>query len=264
MSETREQRHNYHLIGSFTRYSGWTARVETVLEYFGIPYTVQFITYKEISRVSPSGLVPLLEYHTKDRSIQINDTLAICEFLAESNPELNLWPRDQLLRAIARSAAAEMHSGFLTLRNTFHTNFVAHFSGNIPISEQAMKEIERLLALWDNARRFTKARLAEINEKDGGFLFGEYSIADAFFWPVLWRFRTYNLPLDRASTDVLAWIEKMWNDPVMQRLAHHYYRQEELPESRIEKYDDVFKGQEGIYSGRFPENWRFSLSEPAP
>lgn len=54
------------------------------------------------------------------------------------------------------------------------------------MSEQAKKEVERLLVIWDNARRTTKARLAELNERDEGFLFGSFSIADAFFWPVLW------------------------------------------------------------------------------
>jgi glutathione S-transferase len=128
----------------------------------------------------------LLECRSLGDDIRLNDSLAICEFLAESNPELKLWPRDRQLRALARSAAAEMHSGFMTLRNTFGTNFLGKYTGNIPISEQAKKEIERLLAIWDSARRTAKARLAELKEKDEGFLFGSFSIADAFFWPVLW------------------------------------------------------------------------------
>ncbi|BAE64426.1 unnamed protein product [Aspergillus oryzae RIB40] len=79
-----------------------------------------------------------------------------------------------------------MHSGFSTLRNNYGTNFIARYTGNVPVSEQAKKEVERLLVIWDNARRTTKARLAELNERDEGFLFGSFSIADAFFWPVLW------------------------------------------------------------------------------
>jgi len=115
----------------------------------------------------------------------IGDSLAICEFLAESHPELPLWPRDRRLRALARSAAAQMHSGFSLLR-TFHTNFLARYTGNIPISDGAHKDIKRVLALWDEARKCTKERLATLGEVDEGFLFGGFSIADAFFWPVLW------------------------------------------------------------------------------
>lgn len=118
--------------------------------------------------------------------MRINDSLAICEFLAESNPHLSLWPRDRLLRAMARSAAAEMHSGFATLRNTYPTNFVVRYTGNIPVPEAAKKDIQRLFTIWDNARQAAKSKLAELGEKDDGFLFGGFSIADAFFWPVLW------------------------------------------------------------------------------
>lgn len=79
-----------------------------------------------------------------------------------------------------------MHSGFSVLRNTFGTNFIARYTGNIPVSEEAKKEISRALSIWNDARKATKVRLAALNEKDEGFLFGGFSIADAFFWPVLW------------------------------------------------------------------------------
>lgn len=77
-----------------------------------------------------------------------------------------------------------MHSGFMTLRSTFHTNFIAKYTGNIPVSEDAKREIKRVLTIWDNARRVTKERVAQ--DQDEGFLFGKFSIADAWFWPVLW------------------------------------------------------------------------------
>jgi len=87
---------------------------------------------------------------------------------------------------MARSAVAEMHSGFGEIRNTYHTNFVVKYTGKIPVTEQGRKEIERLLALWNQARTMTTKRLGELGEKDDGFLFGKFGIADAFFWPVLW------------------------------------------------------------------------------
>jgi len=135
--------------------------------------------------VSPTGFVPVLECRSLG-STPIGDSLAICEFLAESHPELPLWPRDRQLRALARSAASQMHSGFPALRGTFSTNFIARYTGNIPVPAEARKEVQRMLALWGEARKATKERLLELGETDEGFLFGGFSIADAFFWPVLW------------------------------------------------------------------------------
>lgn len=68
----------------------------------------------------------------------------------------------------------------------YHTNFIARYTGNIPIPEEAVKEIKRMLSLWDESRKATKKRLAALGESDEGFLFGGFSIADAFFWPILW------------------------------------------------------------------------------
>ncbi|KAL2860746.1 glutathione S-transferase [Aspergillus lucknowensis] len=249
---------DYHLIGTYTRYSSWTARVETVLEYFEIPYTSKILTFDEIKAHSPSGLVPVL--HSAPLSITIIDSLSILEFLAEQNPHLPLWPRDPALRALARSSTAEMHSGFPTLRNTFHTNFIARYEGPIAASrsEGAKREIKRLLRIWDDARRVTVERLGLVGEsEDEGFLFGGFSIADAFYWPVLWRFRTYNLPLDDASPAVLKWMETMWNDPKLQKLVHWYYRQAENPETRIEKYENIF-ASEAMQASTFPEDWVFT------
>ncbi|KAJ5621786.1 hypothetical protein N7528_006569 [Penicillium herquei] len=245
-----------HLIGTYTRYSSWTARVEAVLEYFQIPYTAQIIPLQDVRTVSPTGLVPVV----KSRALAdtyISDSLAICEYLAEANPSLPLWPRDPQLRAMARSAAAQMHSGFSELRNNYGTNFVARYTGNIPVSEKAKEEVRNALSIWHKARTATKVRLDEINEADEGFLFGGFSIADAFFWPVLWRIRTYDLPLTGASIYALKWIETMWNDPSMRKLIHNYYLQAKDPKTCIEHYDDIFRGHDDIQFGTFPEDWTF-------
>lgn len=79
-----------------------------------------------------------------------------------------------------------MHSGFSALRGAFSANFLARYTGNVPISAAAQMEIVKMLDLWGEARRSTKERLAALGEADEGFLFGGFSIADAFFWPVLW------------------------------------------------------------------------------
>ncbi|KAJ6089784.1 hypothetical protein N7467_005000 [Penicillium canescens] len=249
---------DYHLIGLYTRYSSWTARVEAVLEYFKIPHTHQFIKFSEIKTHSPTGLVPILHVNTLNTTI--SDSLSICEFLAESHPELALWPRDRRLRALARTAASQMHSGFSVLRNTFPTNFLARYTGNVSIPEDAVAEIERMFGIWDAARLVTKKRLSELGEEDGGFLFGGFSVADAFFWPILWRFRSYGVPLDAAGPDALAWMEKMWSDPVFRALGDRYYGQAKDPESQIAHYDDIFRGSEDIQYSLFPQDWTFSVT----
>ncbi|KKY27704.1 putative glutamine amidotransferase subunit pdxt [Phaeomoniella chlamydospora] len=241
----------YHLVGTFTRYSSWTARVEVLLEYYEIPYTASFFhIYKDdgkrqIKQFSPTGKVPCLvtSIPQGDRSttIHVYESLAISEFLAESHPELPLWPRDRELRALARSAAAEMHAGFESIRESFTSNFLAKYTGPVPISDKDAKDIKRVLELWGNARKRTEKRMRELGEKDEGFLFGKFGIVDAFFWPVLGRFRTYNLPLDSASPEALAWIDKMWNEPVMKRQVQYYFRQAEDPETGVDMYEDVFK-----------------------
>ncbi|KAJ5833838.1 glutathione S transferase [Penicillium riverlandense] len=254
-----DQEPDYHFIGTYTRYSSWTARVEAVLEYFHIPHTSQFVKLSHVKIVSPTGFVPLLECRSLG-STTIGDSLAICEFLAESHPELDLWPRDRQLRALARSAAAQMHSGFPALRSSFPANFLARYSGNIPIPEEAQKDVERILTIWDETRKCTQERLATLGEVDEGFLFGGFSIADAFFWPILWRFRTYNIPLETASQDALAWMAKMWNDPVFQALGERYYQQAKDPETRVAHYDDIFRNRSDVQYSQFPEDWRFSVS----
>ena len=149
--------------------------------------------------ISPTGFVPVLRVPSLSPDIYINDSLAICEFLAESHPEKNLWPKDRLLRALARSAVAEMHSGFSVIRNTYDTNFIGKYTGKVPVTEDGRKDVERVLKIWGESRLRTVKRLGDLGEKDEGFLFGEFGIADAFFWPVLW---VRNLFLPKLNTCV--------------------------------------------------------------
>jgi glutathione S-transferase len=174
---------------------GWTARIETLFEYFSIyykPITLNVVVNKGSALpYSPTGFVPALIVTTDDASeapLTITDSLSIAEYLAESHPNLPLWPKDGRLRALARSAVAEMHSGFTDVRNTYGCNFLGQYSGPIPINEKARKEIERMLTIWGDARRVTAQRLKKLGkeDEDEGFLFGKFGIADAFFWVVLW------------------------------------------------------------------------------
>ncbi|KAN0080774.1 hypothetical protein V8E54_003978 [Elaphomyces granulatus] len=255
---------NYHLTGTFTRYSSWTARVVTLLEYFQIPYDANFVKLSDVPSASPSGLVPLLRISSPGSSdtFYLNDSLAICEFLAESHPQLPLWPKDRKLRALARCAVAEMHAGFLHVRNCFPSNFVGRYTGNVPVPAPARKEIERILTIWDHSRKVTSETLRGIGERDEGFLFGSFGIADAFFWPVLWRFRTYDLPLSTATREALTWMKTMWDDPILRAVAHSYHKQAERPETSIEKYDDIFRDSDpDIEYGKFEEVWKFTCPQ---
>jgi glutathione S-transferase len=128
----------------------------------------------QVKCISPSGLVPILEVMFSDQRLFINDSLSICEFLAESHVTKPLWPKDRQLRAMARSATSEMHSGFVELRNTYGANFVARYTGDVPVTEQAKKEIERILRIWGEAWLVTAVRLRDVGEMDEGFLFGGF------------------------------------------------------------------------------------------
>ena len=135
-------------------------------------------TAAAIAPHSPSGQVPVL----KDAGLTVWDSLAICEYLAEKTPAL--WPADPAARALARSATAEMHAGFMALRRECSMQ-LDEAPRDAELSEDAAKNVTRIVALWrDMLRRF-----------GGPFLAGGWSIADAFYTPVATRFRTYRVDL---------------------------------------------------------------------
>ncbi|KAI1406777.1 hypothetical protein F5Y13DRAFT_176394 [Hypoxylon sp. FL1857] len=255
----------YTLHVYYTRYSSWGVRVALVVDYFKIPCNIKMYALNSPEVVQASrftgGFLPVLEPDPKDEDFLIGDSLAICEFLAEQHPDLHLWPKDSKLRALARTAAAQMHSGFSVIRNTYDSNFLGKYTGKIPISDAAAKEIRKMVELWSKARADTKRRLQELGEKDGGFLFGDFSIADAFFWPVLWRFRSYELPLTGISEDGLKWMARMWNDPVMKNQAQEYFRQAQNPLTIVEKYENIFKDNPDVQYSQFTEDWTFDISK---
>jgi glutathione S-transferase len=132
----------------------------------------------QILRYSPSGFVPALI----DGDLTIWDSLAILEYLADQHPAAGLWPKDRMARALARSASAEMHSGFKALRQECSMEILAH--NPLPsVSAETAADVSRVVALWRELRsRFGSG---------GPFLFGAFSAADAMYAPVASRFRTY-------------------------------------------------------------------------
>jgi glutathione S-transferase len=166
--------------------SSWSMRPWLALKRIGAPFEETLVRLRGVdtgARIaaagSPSGLVPVL----KDGPEIIWDTLAICEYLHEKFPVAKLWPEDTAARAMARCAAAEMHSGFASLR------------GECPMDIGARVEADVSAATADNLRRLVVLWNGLLARFGGPFLTGGWSIADAFHTPVATRLRTYGLRL---------------------------------------------------------------------
>ncbi|MGS1110770.1 glutathione S-transferase family protein [Achromobacter anxifer] len=196
----------YTLIIGNKNYSSWSLRPWIALRAAGIPFTEQKLGFfteefsRRVNAVSPAGLVPVL----LDGEFAVWDTLAICEYLAERHPEARLWPQAPKARARARSLTAQMHSGFGALRQALPMNVEAWLPG-IAFPEAAQQDISRLQAIWHDTR-------AEFGQ-GGPFLFGDFSIADAFFAPVVSRFNTYGIA---AAGPVRSYMDAVLALPAMQ------------------------------------------------
>ena len=172
-------------------YSSWSMRPWLVLKHFGIAFEEVMVLLNEaeskasILEHSPSGKVPCL---IADDGVTVWDSLAICETLAERYPQHAMWPRDSIARGHARSVSAEMHSGFGALRNNMWMNIRASFPGK-GATPEALADIARIDEIW-----------SECLETYGGpFLFGEFTIADAMYAPVVMRFNTWQPKLSEAA-----------------------------------------------------------------
>jgi glutathione S-transferase len=212
-------------IGNKT-YSSWSLRAWLVLKHVGTPFKEVVIPLEgpgkatpEIAKHSPSGKIPALRYG----DIVVWDSLAIAEYLAEEFHQAHLWPTDRIARATARSASAEMHSGFPNLRSAMPMN-VRRRPTDVHRSPEVEQDIARIKALWSDCRRRFGA--------SGPFLFGRFSIADAMFAPVATRFRTYNVPLDDVSG---AYVDEIYKLPAM----HQWIDEAKKEYMTIEGYDRV-------------------------
>jgi glutathione S-transferase len=172
-------------------YSSWSMRPWVAATAFGIPFTEVRVlldqpdTATRIAHYSAAGRVPVLIAGTE---MTIWDSLAICEYLAEQFPDKHMWPQDVAARAMARSVVAEMHSGFVGLRTAMSMNIKASLPGRGRTPE-AQADIGRICEMWEECL----SRFGHHN-----FLFGDFSIADAFYAPVVMRFKTYGVALAPA------------------------------------------------------------------
>lgn len=192
-----------HLIIGDKLLSSWSLRAALALELTGTPYTEELIklgkpdTRALLLKHSPTAKVPLL----KTARGTVADSLAIAEYLAEQFPSEQLWPTDIAARAQARSACAQMHSGFFAMRN--HMPFdLSHDAPLNPVPPEVKVDIERMLALWAECRA--------VATESGPYLFGPVSLADAFFAPIAVRLRTYQVKLPDADE---AYVETVYQWP---------------------------------------------------
>jgi len=187
-------------------YSSWSLRAWLALKQTGVAFEEILVplmrpeTRAAILAHSPSGKVPLLRLGDD----QVWDSLAIAEYLAERFPAAGVWPADASARAVARSVAAEMHAGFMPLRRALPMNLRANLPGR-PQAADVEADIARIQDIWATCR----ARFGG----SGPFLFGGFSIADAFYAPVVGRFRTYDVPLSDVCR---AYADTVWQMPAMQ------------------------------------------------
>ena len=196
-----------HLIIGDKRYSSWSLRPWLALALTGEAFTDQVIhlnradTTRLILEHSPTGKVPAL----KCEHGTIVDSLAICEYLAERFPMAGLWPADGAARAQARSACAQMHSGFVGLRSRLPMDLRQDEALEV-LAVEAQADIDRMIALWRECRAVSGVK--------EGFLFGTPGIVDAFFAPVAVRFRTYRVAL---PADAAAYVETIYQWPAFKR-----------------------------------------------
>ncbi|MDR9754629.1 glutathione S-transferase [Pseudomonas sp. SZMC_28357] len=195
-----------HLIIGDKLHSSWSLRAALALELAGASYSEELVwlgqpdSRANLLKHSPTGKVPLL----KTEHGTIADSLAICEYLAERFPATALWPEDIAARAQARSACAQMHSGFFGMRT--HMPFDLSRDAPLPsVPAEVQADIERMLALWAECRAAAT--------ESGAFLFGHISLADAFFAPIAVRLRTYQVPLPAADE---AYVDTVYQWPAFQ------------------------------------------------
>lgn len=202
------------LVGN-ANYSSWSLRAWLALAHSGVQAQLQRIplytpaSAAQLAQLSPSGQVPVLYVGNHP----IYDSLAIGEYLAEQAP---LWPTDPLVRATARSRVAEMHAGFQALRHHLPMNGRSYYP-DFAIPAAAQADIDRITTHWAQDR--------QTYGTDGPWLYGKWSLVDAFYAPVVLRLRSYGVPLEGA---VQAYAHTVWNDPALQRWLMMAYDEPEI------------------------------------
>ena len=209
------------------RYSSWSMRPWLALTHAGASFTTKCVEVPSFEHTtlperralgSVSGLFPVLRVD----GTPIHETLAIGEYVAEAFPEAKLWPQDRLLRAQARAIVAEMVSDFSGMRGEMSCALFARVPAFKP-SERAARDVARVREIW-----------TECLERSGGpFLFGQVTLADFFYFPVLTRFRTYGVALEGRLASYASELEAL---PAVRALVDRA-----RGDPRIAVYDDYVR-----------------------
>lgn len=184
-------------------YSTWSLRAWIMLEKSGVSFeetklnleTLEF--FSTLKNITPTAKVPCLV----DGDSLVWESLAICEYISETYLSGKGWPSEKSQRAKARALASEMHAGFNALRNEMPMNIRA--KRKLVLSEQAQRDIQRIEQIF-----------MEQYEQHRGWLFGEWSIVDAMYAPVVLRFQTYGIELNELAT---AYMQRVLECPALQK-----------------------------------------------
>jgi glutathione S-transferase len=186
----------FHLVIGNRNYSSWSLRPWMLMTQLGVQFRETILPLgtaefkDQVTRYSPTGRVPVLQHG----EVTVWDSLSICEYIAEVTGRG--WPASREARAVARSIAAEMHSSFAYLRAEWPMNARAR-GRRVPMTAGLKADVERIEKIWSSCR-------SRVGGDAGPWLFGEYSVADAMYAPVVLRFNTYGTSLGEATRAYIA------------------------------------------------------------
>lgn len=213
-----------HLIIANRNYSSWSLRPWLAMTMAGLDFDETLIQLdtpamkKQIAEHSRAGRLPVLRHG----NVSVWESLAILEYLAETFPEKNFWPKTKATRAVARAISNEMHAGFSGLRNTCPMN-LRRPQKPIALNDATRADIARIEEIWRDCRK--------TYGKGGRFLFGKFCNADAMFAPVVTRFETYAIPV---AGDTRAYMDAVLATPAFQK-----WKAAALKETWIVPHDEV-------------------------
>ncbi len=213
-----------HLIIANKNYSSWSLRPWLAMTMAGLEFDETMILLdtpimkKQIAEHSRAGRLPVLRHG----NVSVWESLAILEYLAETFPEKNFWPKTKATRAVARAISNEMHAGFSGLRDTCPMN-LRRPQKPIALNDATRADIARIEEIWRDCRK--------LYGKGGKFLFGKFCNADAMFAPVVTRFETYAIPV---AKDTRAYMDAVLATPAFQK-----WKSAALNETWIVPHDEV-------------------------
>lgn len=211
------------IIGN-KNYSSWSLRPWLLLAHHKLPFEEirigldQDDTQAKLAPYTDAGRLPVL----LDGDFRVWDSLAICEYVSERYLDGRGWPHDLTARAQARACCAEMHAGFAQIRGQLPMNCRAT-GRRVPLSAALQKEIARIEQIW--------LVYPEAYSASGPWLFGDFSIADCMFAPVVFRFNTYGIMVSKAA--------ERYMNLVLGHPAIQDWRQQAVAESEVLATEEV-------------------------